>query len=61
MEDLAEVCSLSCRELSLIRPHYREAFAFSVVPYPHSQGLPLRLAYLMAQVKIWAYHVPHNQ
>ena len=44
-----EVCSLSREvmslKLNLYPPDYRAAFAFSILPYPQSPGLALRLAF----------------
>ena len=36
--------------------HYSSAFAFSAIPYPHSQQLPLRFTCPKAAIR--AYHVP---
>ena len=55
-------------KLNLYPIHYRTAFAFSILPYPQSRGLALRLAFpslrllsereASASGELRAYHVP---
>jgi hypothetical protein len=63
-KDLMEVCPLS-RGVMLpplrrnpYPPHYKVAFAFSIILYPHPFRLTLRLAFPMGGVR--AYHVPRE-
>jgi len=55
-----EVCTLLRGMMLLMRnpypPHYRVAFAFSIVLYPPSYRLASRLAFPMGERR--AYHVP---
>lgn len=59
-----EVCPLARgMMLPLLNPypsHYKRAFAFSILLYPHSHRLTLQFAFLIASGEVWVYHVSHK-